>query len=136
MMSERIKVMVVDESALVRDMFSELFRTEPDMELIGLAQDPYIAVEKMKKKLPDVMILDIEIPRMDGLTFLRKIMNQKPIPVIIFSTLVEEGAATAMEALESGAVSLLQKPVDGAPKYMEENRPIFFDSAYDFINGI
>lgn len=121
-MKPKIKVLVVDDSALVRQTLMEMLSTDPEIEVIGAAVDPFAAVERMKENLPDVITLDVEMPRMDGLTFLRKIMSQHPIPVIICSTLTEEGAETTLKALEYGAVEIIQKPKVGTKKFFEESR--------------
>jgi two-component system, chemotaxis family, protein-glutamate methylesterase/glutaminase len=121
-MKQQIKVLVVDDSALVRQTLIELLSSDPGIEVIGAAGDPYAAVERMKEIVPDVITLDVEMPRMDGLTFLRKIMAQHPIPVIICSTLTEQGAETTLKALEYGAVEIIQKPKVGTKKFFEESR--------------
>lgn len=121
-MKQKIKVLVVDDSALVRQTLIELLSSDPGIEVIGAAADPYAAVDRMKEIVPDVITLDVEMPRMDGLTFLRKIMAQHPIPVIICSTLTEQGAETTLKALEYGAVEIIQKPKVGTKKFFEESR--------------
>lgn len=121
-MKKRIKVLIVDDSALVRQTLMDMLSTDSEIEVIGAAVDPYAAVERMKENLPDVITLDVEMPRMDGLTFLRKIMAQHPIPVIICSTLTEAGAETTLKALEYGAVEIIQKPKVGTKKFFEESR--------------
>jgi len=107
--TNKIKVLIVDDSALVRKVLREWINAESDMEVIGVAADPYVAVEKMKQQRPDVITLDIEMPRMDGLTFLRKLMGQHPIPVIIVSSLTSSGSNSAIKALEYGAVDVFHK---------------------------
>ncbi len=121
-MKQKIKVLVVDDSALVRQTLIELLSSDPGIEVIGAAADPYAAVDRMQEIVPDVITLDVEMPRMDGLTFLRKIMAQHPIPVIICSTLTEQGAETTLKALEYGAVEIIQKPKVGTKKFFEESR--------------
>ncbi len=121
-MKRKIKVLIVDDSALVRQTLMEMLATDPEIEVIGAAVDPYAAVERMRENLPDVITLDVEMPRMDGLTFLRKIMSQHPIPVIICSTLTVQGAETTLKALEYGAVEIIQKPKVGTKKFFEESR--------------
>ena len=106
----KIKVLIVDDSALVRQTLFEILSADPEIEVVGTASDPYIAVAKIKEVLPDVITLDIEMPRMDGLTFLKKIMSQHPIPVVIISTLTEKGTDSAIHALEYGAVEVIGKP--------------------------
>src|ERR1017187_661225 len=105
MSKPRIRVLIVDDSAVVRQTLTEVLSEDPAIEVIGAASDPFVAAERMREQVPDVITLDIEMPRMDGLTFLRKIMSQHPIPVVICSSLAEEGAQTTLKALEYGAVS-------------------------------
>ncbi|MCP3688272.1 MAG: chemotaxis response regulator protein-glutamate methylesterase [Gammaproteobacteria bacterium] len=121
-MTKKIKVMLVDDSALVRSTLSQVLSSDPEIEILATAADPYIAAKKLRKAVPDVMILDIEMPRMDGITFLKKIMMQNPIPVIICSTLVETGSKTAIRALEYGAVDIIQKPKVSTQQFFEEAR--------------
>ena len=116
----RIKVMVVDDSAVVRQVISGVLEDHPEIEFIGAAADPLLAMEKMKRQWPDVLLLDIEMPRMDGITFLRKIMNERPTPVVICSTLTEKGATTTMEALSAGAVNIITKPKVGLKQFLDE----------------
>ncbi len=117
---KKIKVMLVDDSALVRSTLSEVLSSDPEIEIMATAADPYIAAKKLRKGVPDVMILDVEMPRMDGITFLQKIMTQNPIPVIICSTLVETGSETTLRALEYGAVDIIQKPKVSTQQFFEE----------------
>lgn len=109
-MSKKIRVLIVDDSAIVRQSLNEILSSDSEIEIVGTASDPYMAVEQIKKEVPDVITLDVEMPKMDGITFLKKIMSQHPIPVIIISTLTASGTETAMAALESGAVEVVQKP--------------------------
>jgi len=106
----KIRVLVVDDSAVVRKVFSEELGREADIEVVGTAPDPYVARDKIVNLKPDVVTLDIEMPRMDGITFLRKLMKYFPLPVIIVSSLTEAGGALAMEAMEIGAVEVICKP--------------------------
>ncbi|MDA8159882.1 MAG: chemotaxis response regulator protein-glutamate methylesterase [Desulfobacteraceae bacterium] len=106
----KIRVLVVDDSAVVRKVFSEELGREPDIEVVGTAPDPYVARDKIVALRPDVVTLDIEMPRMDGITFLRKLMKYFPLPVIIVSSLTEAGGALAMEAMDIGAVEVICKP--------------------------
>ncbi len=106
----KIKVLVVDDSAIVRKLLSECIASQPDMEVIGTAPDPFVAREKILALAPDVLTLDIEMPRMDGLTFLKKIMQYRPMPVVIISSLAQHSCEIAMEALRSGAVEVVAKP--------------------------
>lgn len=105
-----IRVLVVDDSAIVRKIFSEQLKKEPDIEVVGTAMDPYIARDKILKSDPDVITLDLEMPRMDGLTFLRKLMKHHPLPVIIVSSLTANGSKLALQAMEAGAIEVLSKP--------------------------
>jgi len=105
-----IRVLVVDDSAVVRKVFSEMLSRERGIEVIGTAPDPYVARDKIVKLKPDVVTLDIEMPRMDGLTFLKKLMKYYPLPVIIVSSLTQKGSALAMEALSAGALEVISKP--------------------------
>ena len=117
-----INVLIVDDSASVREALGELIDHEPDMAVMGKVGDPFQAAERIRKAIPDVMILDIEMPRMDGLTFLKRIMAQRPIPVIICSTLVNEGSPAFLEALRSGAVDVIAKPRLGTAEALRESR--------------
>jgi len=105
-----IRVLIVDDSAIVRKVFSEELEKEPDIQVVGTAIDPYVAREKIIKLEPDVLTLDLEMPRMDGLTFLRKLMRHYPMPVIIVSSLTQSNSELALKAMESGAVEVLSKP--------------------------
>lgn len=105
-----IKVMVVDDSAIVRQVLSRELQQYPDIDLVGTAPDPYVARDKIIQLRPDVLLLDIEMPRMDGVTFLKKLMRHFPLPVIIVSSLTQKGSHMALEALEAGAVDVLCKP--------------------------
>ncbi len=106
----KIKVLIVDDSAVVRKIFTELISKEPDLEVVGVAPDPYVARDKIVQTQPDVITLDVEMPRMDGLTFLKKLMHYFPLPVIIVSSLTPKGSKIALEALALGAVEVLAKP--------------------------
>ncbi len=106
----KIKVLIVDDSAVMRQFLSEVLSSVSDIEVVGTAMDPYIAANKINKLLPDVVTLDIEMPRMDGLTFLSKLMNANPMPVIMVSSFTEMGAQQTMRALELGAVDFILKP--------------------------
>jgi two-component system, chemotaxis family, protein-glutamate methylesterase/glutaminase len=116
----RIKVMIVDDSAVVRQVVAELLNTDPGIEVIGAAADPILASERMKVNWPDVIVLDVEMPRMDGITFLKKLMAERPTPVVICSTLTEKGARTTMEALAAGAVAIITKPKLGLKQYLND----------------
>ncbi len=121
-MAKKIKVLIVDDSSLVRQTMMEILSSDPSIEVIGAAVDPFAAVKKMEDQLPDVITLDVEMPRMDGITFLRKIMTQHPIPVVICSTLTTQGAETTLKALEYGAVEIIEKPKMGTKQFLEESR--------------
>ncbi len=123
-----IKVMLVDDSAVVRQAITKILDSDAGIEVIEACQDPYIAAKKLRHVIPDVIVLDVEMPRMDGITFLQKIMSQHPIPVIICSTLVEKGANTTIKALEYGAVDIIQKPTIGTKKFLEEASVLFTDA--------
>lgn len=105
-----IRVLIVDDSAVVRKVLSEQLATADDIEVVGTAMDPYVARDKIVQLKPDVITLDIEMPRMDGITFLRKLMQHYPLPVIIISSLTEQGGKLAMEAMDAGAVDVMTKP--------------------------
>ncbi|HTQ54273.1 MAG TPA: chemotaxis response regulator protein-glutamate methylesterase [Bryobacteraceae bacterium] len=122
MAKETIKVLIVDDSALVRQTLSQILSLDPMLEVMATAADPFIAAERIAEQEPDVITLDIEMPRMDGLTFLRKIMTQHPIPVVICSSLAEEGAQSTLKALEYGAVEIITKPRLGSRQFLEEAR--------------
>ncbi len=121
-MRSKISVLVVDDSAVVRQALSEILSADPEIEVLGTAGDPFIAAERIAHRTPDVITLDIEMPRMDGLTFLQKLMAQHPIPVVICSSLAEDGCETTLKALELGAVEILQKPRLGTKRFLEESR--------------
>lgn len=118
----KIKVLIVDDSALVRQTLNEILSSDPQIEVIGMAPDPFVAAERMRDIVPDVITLDVEMPRMDGITFLQKIMSQHPIPVVMCSTLTESGSETALKALEYGAVDIIVKPKLGTKQFIEESR--------------
>lgn len=122
MAANKIKVLVVDDSAVVRQTMSALLSSDPDLEVMATAPDPYVAAERIAEQVPDVITLDIEMPRMDGLTFLKKIMTQHPIPVVICSSLAEQGAQSTLKALELGAVDVVTKPRMGTKQFLEDSR--------------
>lgn len=119
---KKIKVLVVDDSALVRQTLCDILNSDPGIEVIGTAADPILAAERMRSVVPDVITLDVEMPRMDGLTFLQKLMSQHPIPVVMCSSLAESGSETALKALEYGAVDIITKPKLGTKQFIEESR--------------
>jgi two-component system chemotaxis response regulator CheB len=116
----RIKVMVVDDSAVVRQVVAGILSADPEIEVIAAVADPILAMMRMKAQWPDVIVLDIEMPRMDGITFLKKIMTEHPTPVVICSTLAEAGAQTSMVALAAGAVAIITKPKIGLKQFLED----------------
>ena len=116
-----IRVLIVDDSASVRQTLTSILSAAPDIEVLGTAADPFVAARRIQDDVPDVIILDLEMPRMDGLTFLRKIMAQKPIPVIICSTLTEEGSRMLFEVLEAGAIDVLPKPRVDTRQFLMES---------------
>lgn len=109
-MNKKIKVLIVDDSALVRSKLTEILNEDQNIEVIATAADPYIAVNKIKANPPDVITLDLEMPRMNGLVFLKKLMDQRPIPVVVISSYTPEGSEKAMQAYASGAVEVIGKP--------------------------
>ncbi len=115
-----IKVLVVDDSAVVRQVISGILSSDPGIQVIGTAADPLFAIERMKHDWPDVITLDVEMPRMDGISFLRKIMAERPTPVVICSTLTEKGAETTLQALSAGAVSIVTKPKSAVRTFLED----------------
>ena len=117
----KIKVMIVDDSAVVRQVLTAMLEEDAEIEVIGAAPDPVFALDKMNRLWPDVIVLDVEMPRMDGITFLKKIMSEHPTPVVICSTLTEKGAATTMQALSAGAVSIVTKPKIKLKNFLEES---------------
>lgn len=120
-----IKVLIVDDSALVRQVLTEILSAEQDIQVVGTAADPYIAREKIKELNPDVLTLDVEMPRMDGVTFLGNLMRLRPMPVIMISTLTENGAEVTLRALEYGAVDYVSKPkIDVVGQLQEYAREI------------
>jgi len=112
--------MIIDDSAVVRQVIRENLEREADIEVIAAASDPIFALERMKSDWPDVITLDVEMPRMDGITFLRKIMSEHPTPVVICSSLAEKGAETTMEALAAGAVAIITKPKMGVKQFLQD----------------
>lgn len=125
----RIKVLVVDDSAVVRQVVTSLLTADPGIEVIAAVADPILAIARMNVQWPDVIVLDIEMPRMDGITFLKKIMAERPTPVVICSTLVEAGAQTSMAALAAGAVAIITKPKIGLKQFLE-------DASQDMVSAV
>ena len=124
---EKIKVLIVDDSAVVRQTLEKVLSSDREIEVVGTAPDPYAAAKKMKTLVPDVITLDVEMPRMDGITFLKKIMSQHPIPVVICSSLTGKGSETALKALEYGAVEIIHKPLVGTKQFIEESNILICD---------
>jgi len=120
----RVRVLIVDDSAVVRQTLAAILSTDPRIEVLATASDPFVAADRIREDMPDVITLDIELPRMDGLTFLRKIMSQHPIPVVICSSLAGEGTESAFRALEYGAVEIIAKPRLGTRQFLEDSRVI------------
>jgi len=128
-MAKKIRVLIIDDSALIRQLLREILSSDEAIEVVGSAADPLIAREKIKKLSPDVLTLDIEMPKMDGITFLKKLMRLRPMPVVMISTLTEAGANVTLEALEIGAIDFISKPkVDVSEKLQEY--------AVDIINKV
>lgn len=123
-----IKVMVVDDSAVIRRVLTDIINKDPALELMSAVIDPIFAMKRLESGWPDVMVLDVEMPRMDGITFLQKIMTEHPIPVVICSTLTESGAETTMQAMSSGAVNIVTKPKIGAKSFFEDEERMFVDA--------
>src|SRR5262249_43905839 len=109
-MMQKVRVLIVDDAALVRRMLTDMLHTDPMIEVVGTASDPYIAREKIKRLHPDVLTLDVEMPRMDGLTFLRHLMRLHPLPVVMIPWLPGRGADVTCQAMELGAVDVVCKP--------------------------
>jgi two-component system chemotaxis response regulator CheB len=126
---KQIKVLIVDDSAVVRQVLTGLLEATPGITVIGAAADPILALTRMQIQWPDVIVLDIEMPRMDGITFLKKIMRERPTPVVICSTLTERGAQTTMDALAAGAFAIVTKPKLGLKQFLQ-------DSSDDVISAV
>jgi two-component system chemotaxis response regulator CheB len=119
----KVRVLIVDDSAVVRQVMSAVLDSDPGIEVIGSAADPIYAMQKMNRDWPDVVVLDVEMPRMDGITFLKKLMGVRPTPVVICSTLTEKGAETTLQAMSAGAVAFLTKPKAGLKQFLESDGP-------------
>ncbi len=128
-MGKPIRVLVIDDSAVVRKVMAEILNNAEGIEVMASALDPLFALEKMKREWPDVILLDIEMPRMDGLTFLKKIMSERPTPIVICSTLTANNSETAMQALAAGALSIITKPTLGLNKFLN-------DAASDVVEAV
>ncbi|MCP3888019.1 MAG: chemotaxis response regulator protein-glutamate methylesterase [Desulfobulbaceae bacterium] len=123
-----LKVLVVDDSAVVRQTLSEILLADREIDEVVTAQDPYVAASRLRKFVPDVITLDVEMPRMDGLSFLQKLMSQHPIPVVMCSSLTETNSETALRAMEYGAVDIIQKPRMDTKKFLDESRVVICDA--------
>jgi two-component system chemotaxis response regulator CheB len=121
-MAAKIRVFIVDDSALVRQTLSDVLSSDPGIEVVGIAQDPIIAMSKLSQDMPDVIVLDVEMPRMDGITFLQKLMSTTPIPVVICSSKTEFGSDNALRAMEFGAIEIINKPKLGTKVFLEESK--------------
>lgn len=122
MVRPKIRVLIIDDSASVRQTLTSVLQEDPEIEVIAAASDPFAAARYIKDEVPDVITLDVEMPRMDGITFLRKIMEQCPVPVVMCSSLTEQGSETLMQALEAGAVDVICKPRMGVADHLAESR--------------
>lgn len=120
MISRKIRALIIDDSASVRQTLRAVLEQDPEIEVIAAATDPFMAARKIMEEVPDVITLDVEMPQMDGITFLRKLMSQRPIPVVMCSSLTEAGSETLMQALEAGAVDVILKPKIGAADHLAE----------------
>jgi two-component system chemotaxis response regulator CheB len=120
-MGKKIRVLIIDDSASVRQTLTQVLQSDPDIEVMGAASDPFIAAKRIQEEIPDVITLDVEMPRMDGITFLRKLMAQRPIPVVMCSSLTEAGSETLLQALEAGAVDVILKPKIAAADHLAES---------------
>ncbi|WP_333878634.1 response regulator [Methylobacter sp.] len=123
----KIRVLIIDDSLLIRKVLTEILNSSPDIEVVGAAEDPLIAREMIKELNPDVLTLDIEMPRMDGITFLRNLMRLRPMPVVMISALTESNAEVTLTALELGAVDFIAKPT------MDVENALLNDYAEDII---
>jgi two-component system chemotaxis response regulator CheB len=121
-MSKKIRVLIIDDSASVRQALSSVLQEDPDIEVMAVASDPFVAAKRIHDEVPDVITLDVEMPRMDGITFLRKLMAQRPIPVVMCSSLTESGSETLMQALEAGAVDVILKPKLDAAQHLLDSK--------------
>ena len=127
MKGKKVNVMVVDDSAVVRQTMFDILSSDPEIGEVACCSDPFAAAAKMRTFIPDVVLLDVEMPRMDGLSFLKKIMSQHPIPVVMCSSLTEKNSETAMRALEYGAVEIIEKPKMGTKVFIEESKILICD---------
>ncbi|OBZ92603.1 chemotaxis protein CheY [Pararhizobium polonicum] len=139
-MGKKIRVLIIDDSASVRQTLTAVLQQDPDIEVMGAASDPFMAARKIQEDIPDVITLDVEMPRMDGITFLRKLMAQHPIPVVMCSSLTEAGSETLLQALEAGAVDIILKPKIGAADHLAESgmriREVVKSAAQARVSGV
>jgi two-component system chemotaxis response regulator CheB len=120
MLKKKVRVLIIDDSASVRQTLTSIFEEDPDFEVMGAAQDPFVAARRLREDIPDVITLDVEMPQMDGITFLRKLMSQHPLPVVMCSSLTEAGSETLLQAMEAGAVDVILKPKIGVADHLAE----------------
>ena len=125
---KKIKVLVVDDSAVVREVLGKTISGDPELHYLGSAADPIFAMQKMEKEWPDVLVLDIEMPRMDGITFLRKLSRESPLPVVICSSVAEKDASVTLEALSLGAAEIITKPRLGVKTFLTESEVLIRDA--------
>jgi two-component system chemotaxis response regulator CheB len=121
MTADRVKVLIVDDSAVVRQVLTSVLAQDPQIDVLGAVPDPIFAMHRMNQLWPDVVLLDIEMPRMDGITFLKELMTVRPTPVVVCSTLTERGAQTTLQAMSAGAVAIITKPRDGLKAFLESD---------------
>ncbi|WP_116867458.1 protein-glutamate methylesterase/protein-glutamine glutaminase [Pseudomonas syringae] len=129
MPNKKISVLLVDDSAVVRQVLVAILNDNPDIHVMGAASDPIFAMSKLAQEWPDVIVLDVEMPRMDGITFLKKIMSERPTPVVICSSLTQKGAETSLQALSAGAVEIITKPTTGLKNFL-------IDSAAELVAAV
>lgn len=122
------KILIVDDSAVIRQVLSDIISKDPDLEVMAAVADPIFAMKRMEQSWPDVIMLDVEMPRMDGITFLRKIMSEHPTPVVMCSTLTTKGAETTMQAIAAGVVEIIEKPKINQKEYLSEESKIILDA--------
>src|SRR6202007_1140281 len=120
--ARKIRVLVVDDSATVRQTLTAVLESDPQIEVLGVASDPFVAARRIRDEIPDVITLDVEMPRMAGIPFLRKRMAQHPVPVVMCSSLTEAGSETLLQALAAGAVDVILKPKMGVAEHLEESK--------------
>lgn len=124
----KLRVLIVDDSASVRQTLCSIVEASPDLEVMATAGDPFVAAQRIHEEVPDVIILDVEMPRMDGITFLRKIMAQRPIPTVLCSTLLEAGSEALLDALEAGAIDVIVKPRIDTKQFLNESQVRIWDA--------